>query len=292
MIRIIAIFAIIFSFRSVTTASGQLTDMKVLQNAGSGKCLSMQERERARNEIYQITNSTVVDLLNTCGTQGWRRVAFINMTNTSYNCPPGLNLTSYSKRTCGRTHITPHDAGCSSIKFSIEGAEYSKVCGRMRGYQFGATSAFIWSHRGIDSYYVSGISLTHGAAGSRQHIWTFAAGLSEVTTKWPDYGCPCEALANNLVPDFVGNDYFCESGCNTAWIDNNNYQYTIFYPDDVLWDGQYCTSTSTCCQLNNPPWFIKNLPNATTDDIELRICTKHHHTFEDTAIELIELYIQ
>ena len=287
MIQITAILALVFSFGSVTMARGQLTDMKVLQNSETGKCLSMEERERARNEIYQVTNSTVADLLNTCGTLGWRHVAFFNMTNTSYNCPPGLNLTSYSKRTCGRSH--KHD-GCSSTKFSIEGAEYSKVCGRMRGYQFGATSAFISSNVGIDSNYVSGISLTHGAARSRQHIWTFAAGLSEITTKWPDHGCPCEALANNLVPDFVGNDYFCESGCNTAWIDNSNY--TILYSDDVLWDGQYCTSNSTCCQLNNPPWFIKNLPNATTDDIELRICTNYHYTFEDIAIELIELYIQ
>ena len=29
--------------------------------------------------------------------------------------------------------------------------------------------------------YVVGISLTHGAARNRQHIWTFASGLSEVT---------------------------------------------------------------------------------------------------------------
>ena len=55
---------------------------------------------------------------------------------------------------------------------------------------------------------------------------------------------------------------------NTAWTHG-----FIFYPNDILWDGQNCTSTSTCCQLNNPPWFTKNLPNATTDDIELRLCT-------------------
>ena len=31
--------------------------------------------------------------------------------------------------------------------------------------------------QGIDGYYVDGLSLTHGAPGSRQNIWTFASGL-------------------------------------------------------------------------------------------------------------------
>ena len=47
----------------------------------------------------------------------------------------------------------------------------------------GATVAF-WTfnneNQGIDGYYVTGVSLTHGDACSQQHIWTFAAGLSEV----------------------------------------------------------------------------------------------------------------
>ena len=36
--------------------------------------------------------------------------------------------------------------------------------------------------QGIDSYYVDGVSLTYGGAGSRQHIWTFAAGITESQT--------------------------------------------------------------------------------------------------------------
>ena len=89
------------------------------------------------------------------------------------------------------------------------------------------------------------------------------------------------------VPAFVGNDYFCESGVHSPW----SFQYILF-PDDVLWDGQNCTSTSTCCQLNNPPWFTKNLPTATADDIELRLCVDNIYGLEDVPIELIELYVQ
>ena len=61
------------------------------------------------------------------------------------------------------------------------------MCGKVRGYQFGATSAFINRYdRGMDGYHVQGVSLTHGGADSQQHIWIFAAGLSEVSTIFPD----------------------------------------------------------------------------------------------------------
>ena len=57
----------------------------------------------------------------------------------------------------------------------------------MRGYQFGATSGFygVGTGIGIDNNYVEGASLTHEVAGSQQHTWTFAAGISEVNTRRP-----------------------------------------------------------------------------------------------------------
>ena len=210
------------------------------------------------------------------------------MTDTSYNCPTGLNLTSYSKRTCGRSHTTW--GGCSSTTFSVGGLPYSRVCGRIRGYQLGATEAFRYYTRVIDSYCVDGISLTHGGADSRQHIWTFAAGLTEVDTRFPNSSCPCDTHSYDRVPTFVGDDFFCESGLHSPWIGLSS-QF-ILYPYDILWDGQNCTSNSTCCQLNNPPWFTKNLTNATTDDIELRICTYFPPIYDDVPLELIELYVQ
>ena len=126
-------------------------------------------------------------------------------------------------------------------------------------------------------------------AGSRKHIWTFAAGLTEASGSFYSYEkCPCDTSMYDHVPSFVGNDYFCESGLHTAW----NGQYRVFHSNDVLWDGQNCTSTSTCCQLNNPPWFTKNLPTAADDDIELRLCVNNPYGLEDVPIELIELYVQ
>ena len=141
--------------------------------------------------------------------------------------------------------------------------------------------------QGIEGNYVDGVSLTHGGAGSRQHIWTFAAGATEATHYYPEK-CPCDIVLHdyNRVPAFVGDNFFYESGFHSRW------SGVMFYPNDVLWDGQNCTSNSTCCQLNNPPWFTKNLTNATTDDIELRIYTSNSPRSEDTPLELIELYVQ
>ena len=88
---------------------------------------------------------------------------------------------------------------------------------------------------------------------------------------------------------FVGDDYsyMCESSATTQ----SNAGDHIFYGDNPLWDGQGCKASSTCCQFNTPPWFTRDLPSSTTDDIEMRLCASASCTSgEDTPLELIELY--
>ena len=191
---------------------------------------------------------------------------------------------------CGLPTTITH-GGCASTTYSVGGMQYSEVCGMLRGYQFGATSAFrAYSSysRGINEQYLEGISLTHGFAGSRQHIWSFAAGLTEYSeTIFPWEICPCDTSRSySVVPPFVGNDYFCESAETSPW----SYQF-MFYPDNPLWDGQNCMNTSSCCQLNNPPWFTKVLSHPTSDDIELRMCDGDSRN-DNIALELIELYVK
>ena len=66
---------------------------------------------------------------------------------------------------------------------------------------------------------------------------------------------------------------------------------SIFYSDDPLWDGAGCGPLNDCCVLNNPPWFLKLLAFPTADDIEMRLC-RSIADYEDTPVEIIEIYIQ
>ena len=209
------------------------------------------------------------------------------MTDNSTTCPSGWQLTGYSKRICGRVSTGLHT--CDSATFPVSGGEYTRVCGRIKAYQWGTPLAF---HNYqyvtyINGAYVSGVSVTHGSP--RQHIWTFAAGASEGSPTVP-WACPCDASSDIRVPPFVGEDYFCESGVNEAW-DHSRHHYT-FHSNDTLWDGEDCLPSSMCCSQHNPPYFIKQLPTPTTDDIEARVCQFHTTTYADIAVELVELYVQ
>ena len=233
-------------------------------------------------QLPQTSDFLHESLAHTCGgTGGWRRVVYLDMTDPNTNCPSGWHLTGHSKRTCGR--INPSRLTCDSVIFPVSGGTYTSVCGTIRAYQYRPTDGFQAYDDGevttIDGAYVSGVSLTHGSP--RQHIWTFTAGASE-EGKSCNHACPCDATINIAIPPFVGGDYFCESGVNFGPIAG-------FHPYDPLWDGENCSSSSTCCSFNNPPYFTKTLPNPTTDDIEARLCQLDDG---NTPIEFIDLYIK
>ena len=161
------------------------------------------------------------------------------------------------------------------------------VCGQVIGYQFGGTDAF---NRGsgtnlneITLAYVDGVSLTHGNFST--HIWTFASGSSGSSNG--AYNCPCSSIMGVAAPSFVGTDYFCDSGNQ-----NNIAPSGVFFGDDPLWDGAGCGPQSTCCSFNNPPWFYKQLPQPTTDGIEMRVCRDQGAGDEDISIEIVEIYVQ
>ena len=222
-------------------------------------------------------------------TTPYTRVAFVNMTDSSQQCPGEFMEVSNSiVRACGRQTTT--SPGCNSATFSVLGMEYQYVCGRIVGWQIGHPIAFYGSTnrgQGIDGYYVSGISITHGGP-PREHIWSLAGTVSETHTSAAYQICPCSdtAVSDVQPPSFVGNDFFCETGRTTSFTGG------LFYEDsDPLWDGEGCGSTSTCCEFNNPPWFCKQLPQPTTEDIEVRICQYRGTNNEDTPFEHIELYI-
>jgi len=230
------------------------------------------------------------DTQRVCGCSnitGWTLVASLNTSDPSQQCPGEWVLRNYSSELmlCGRGSS---GAGCLSAVYRTYGINYSHVCGRVIGYGYESPGAFeqCCGSQTIEGDYVDGVSLTHGPPGARQHIWTFAAGTFETALNVGS--CPC--VGGRAAPSFIGNDYFCESGNNgTTWTD-------ILYASDPLWDGQGCGSPP-CCELGSPPgvtapWFCKQLPQATTDDLEVRICGDQDTEDEDSPVELIELFIR
>ena len=243
------------------------------------------------------------DFNRRCGCDGpstWTRIALLDTSNTSQVCPDDW-FTYTSPRACGRGQASA--GGCSSLVYPTHGQLYSRVCGRVLGYQNHFTTAFSNLFRpcsdSIDENYLSGVSLTHSSPGSRQHIWSFASALSEQSSgpfffTSVDNVCDCNINNGNNWPynlsaTFVGNDYFCDSG------HEGNPPNAIF-SGDPLWDGAGCGHLSTCCQFNNPPWFCKTLPQPTTDDLEVRGCKPPNPpgsgATSDVPVNLIELYIQ
>ncbi len=199
----------------------------------------------------------------------------IDMKDHASKCPPSmsLNLTA-GLRTC----IFHGYSGCSFILFPVS-HEYTKITGKIIAYQYGVTNSFQMFRRGnhtIDEPYVDGISLTYGRP--RQHIWTFAADLNENRSF-----CPCYSRngVKMETPEYVGKDYFCDTGEAQAETLSTS----------PLWDGRGCDESYSCCGYNSPPWFYKQLPHPTLEPIELRVCTDQNKLNENIAIEVIAIYV-
>ena len=212
---------------------------------------------------------------------GWMRVAYLNMTDSTEDCPQWFKLYEENGiRACG-----VHSSGCQSVKFSSYSISYTEVCGRVTGYQKGSPDG-IRSNSDINGAYVDGVSLTRG--NPRQHIWTFMAALQEnFFFINGENECPCVPNSPVERPSFVGSDYFCESGSPS------NYDHTTLHTDDPLWDGKQCgLIEKACCNASGIPWFHKVLQQPTTDYIELRVCNDQGIADEDSPIGFYEIYVK
>ena len=218
-----------------------------------------------------------------CGSGGWTRVAYLDMSDPLHQCPTELRLYNEGGvRACGRQ--TSSGGSCDSVTFSTNGQRYSEVCGRVIGYQYASPDALWRSNQQIESYYVDGISITCGLP--RQHIWTLMGGYSQGGSHVSST-CPCNTGNTISVPSFIGDDYFCESGNpSSSW----SYQ---LYADDPLWDDEGCGGIEgPCCNVTSIPWFHRVLNMPTTDFIELRVCADQSTHDEDIPVGLYEIYIK
>ena len=223
-----------------------------------------------------------------CGSEGWTRVAYLNMSDSSAACPDELQLLQSNDgvRGCGRK--SSNTASCNGLTFPS--IHYNEICGRVIGYQIGSTDAVNTNYGGgdndINSHYVDGVSITRGSP--RQHVWTFMAGLQENSINYDGrFECPCSTGTTQTVQPFIGDSYFCESGTPGRW------DSTTFRSQDPLWDGKECGSIETdCCQASGIPWFHKVIGSPTTDSIEMRVCGDQLTSDENVAVGLVEIYVK
>ena len=223
---------------------------------------------------------------------GWMRIADID-TSRGDICPSGWNKYNNSYCTGGSA------AGCYSAKFSTNSTYYSKMCGKVKGYQKGTMNAFYpsayahgkvnfykpaTSSRSLDGVYVDGISITSG--NPRKHVWTYGVGGSDNFKPYRQLNCPCAKYPGPDPPTYVGNHYYCESG------NINRGQYSKIHKNDPLWDGAGCLPENSCCYDDIMPWFFRQFPITTTGDIEVRICYDELFTNEAVVVEQIQLYVQ
>ena len=216
------------------------------------------------------------------------RVAHLNMTDPSSQCPDG-----YRVETANNVTFCIRDTSvgmCAPILSESYGLTYSQVCGYVRGYQHGTMDCFNIDYNGISDVYVDGVSMTYDTPP--RHLWTYAAGLQEANLQSGHVNinnvCPCNTPQTGRTvssPSFVGNDYYCESGTLT-------HPQSSWYTNDPLWDGMQCGGDEgPCCNRTGLPWFHKTLSTSTTATITTRVCLGTANN-KNIGIDRLELYVK
>ena len=276
---LLLIAAIPLATDALTIDKGTIAPVIIQSRNSAGTCPSTEARQTTIERIQNDIKSRIPMMARKCGDGLWYRVAYFDMKDPTQHCPSAWReYTSNSVRICGRPVTS--SASCQAILYTT-GRQYSKVCGRVIGYQYGSPDGFFPSET-IDQPYADGISVTYGTP--RNHVWTFAATVSEGGASHTPNLCPCASSGAKRPPAFVDGNYYCESGNPT-----NSYS-SILYDSDKLWDGQQCDYEGTCC--TGPPWFSVELASNSTDDIEVRVCGNEGTSNEDSPVELLEIYIQ
>jgi len=115
------------------------------------------------------------------------------------------------------------------------------VCGRVRGYQVGGPAAFgpYVNDQVRKNLTMDGVLISHGQTQS--HIWAYATGNHKTPSVEHNIYCPCaDYRYNGVVPTFIGNDYYCDSGVDSS--PKRGRFYTA-----PLWTGTGCTPPNFCC---------------------------------------------
>ena len=164
MMRVCTLVAFLDLLLVVGFAASQETPVKynatVLQGGGEG-CPPDELREAARANISEDIRVLLQGVQlgvggygpTGCSGSGWTRIAYLNMNDSTQQCPTNWTLISSPIRTCGRStgtscSSTSVPCTCDSAIFNNnQGIQYSQVCGRIIGYRVGRPEGFgVYSH--------------------------------------------------------------------------------------------------------------------------------------------------
>ena len=110
----------------------------VIPGNSTGGCPVREDRlQTAKNNVLALLpGESTPDLTIVCGLGQWTRVAYLDMSDLLQSCPSAWHLnTSSGIRRCGRPPNS--DDMCHGTFYSPGGRIYTKVCGRVIGYQVG-----------------------------------------------------------------------------------------------------------------------------------------------------------
>ena len=212
------------------------------------------------------------------------RIAKIDNGNS---CPTGWSQILSPVKACRGTSDA---AGCYSAHFNNQHKlTFQHVCGKVVGYQKGTPDAFdtfdynTYPSKAIDGPYVDGVSLTYGTP--RKHLFTYACGYTSDAVR-ASANCPCARYPGYSAPNFVRDNYYCESGSTIR-----PPKPTVFTADP-LWDGEGCNPGNSCCSQPGMPWFYRDVLTKISEPIEARICRDQTYPDEGILIKDLELYVQ
>ena len=250
-----------------------------------------EERRQCQMKINQVEDRllTLIERFhspyetNFCNVGGkGTRVGYINMEERT-TCPSGMKFASNNitgQRACG---INDYIGECPiSMTFQVN-KNYTHVCGRMRGYQYGRTQGFAYSSsRSSAGAYIDGVSITRGS--SYDHLWTYAVGLDELHPI-DRAKCPrdrSDSTDRSFVPSFVGEHFYCETGF---------INFESGFSWEPLWDGAGCISDSShSCEAYG--WFHRHV-NQTQDYIQVRLCSNRpQRRYKSVYIDLLEIWVR
>ena len=217
---------------------------------------------------------------------GWMRVAYLNMTDPTQQCPDGWRELTAPIRTCRRAN----GSYINSVTFNTHGMLYNRVCGRIIGYQFGTPEAFLFynnnpSNFTIERNYVDGVSVTYGQQGHRKHIWTFAGAKGE--SYQGNQVCACTNTGIRIPPGLEQTTFVRLGQLQLKRVSFTNRIHSGMAKGVDL--------EALAAATISHHGFASRLSEATNENIEVRLMTfayPHFLEHEDTPIELIELYIQ